>query len=1136
MRTAAQRLIGLSAIFGVLLIAIGLLSVPGFGQAISGDLVGTVTDPTGAVVPNATVEAVNSATGVAATTKTNANGEYRFSNLPIGTYNITANSQGFAPTTVRDFRVDLNKTATAKLTLGTGQVTTTVEVSAEAPAIDTTTAQVQTTYEAVQAQNLPTAALGGANSGVLNLSLLSAGVASGGGIGAGSGPSVGGQRPRNNNFTVEGVDNNSKSVTGPLINIPNDAVSNFTVLQNQFSPEFGHSSGGQFNTVVMSGTNRLHGSAYEYFQNRNLNAVDYNLANQGIFTNPRFDSNRFGGTIGGPIIHNKWFFFFNGEYNPVGQSAVPSSAVFTPTAAGYSTLASIAGINATNLGILKQFATPAPAQATTQSGKPATITVGGQSVAIGILPISAPNFNNYKAYVGSSDFNFSEKDQLRGRYIYNSIVGIDIAPTLSTFFLPLPQTQHLLTLSEYHTFNPTVNNEFRVGFNRFAQTINAGNFKFPGLDSFPNLTFDDLNLQIGPDPNAPQFTIQNLYQATDNLQVIKGNHTFKFGAEGRKYISPQSFTQRARGDYEYGTTDLFLRDLSPDVLGERSVGNPIYYGDQIAVYSYFNDTWRVRPNVTLTLGLRHEYTTIPVGERVQSLNKIADVPGLITFDEPRAPTKNFAPRVGIAWSPSGNSGFFRSDNTAVRAGFGMAYDVLYDNIGILSLPPQLSGTQDVDLTTQSPSFLAKGGLLPSAGGLTIFPDAASARDATANHVIVDQKDPYSETWNFGIEHAFANNYSLEVRYVGTRGIHLNVQDRIDERSLVDSTHFLPTLLQNPGQAALDAMTTTLATLKAPGSLIPAYKAAGFTGPIVQFSPYGSSNYNGLQTQLTRRFVHGLQFQAAYTWSHLIDDSTADFFSTFLTPRRPQDFLNVAADRGTSALDRRHRVTISTIYDLPFFKGSGNYFLKNVVSNWEIAPIYTFESPEYADLQSSQDSNLNGDSAGDRVIINPSGAPGTGSNVTALCTSGYASSAAPANGIPCGGSGTDASGNAISTSKFVVAYLAQNPNAQYLVAGPGAFAISHRNTIATPHINNWDASLVKRINFTEGTKLEFQAQAFNVFNHPQFTPGVLNDVRSFGQAGTAIKNYLTPGQSNFLNPKTTFNSNARTMQLALKFIF
>src|SRR6185369_11683513 len=192
------------------------------------------------------------------TTTTNANGEYHFSNLPIGHYKISATGNGLTGG-IADTRVDLNKTATANIVATVGQSSTTVEVVEQAATIDTTTAQIQTNYDPKQAQDLPTASIG---LGVLNLSLLQAGVASSGGIGVGTGPSVSGQRPRNNNFTIEGVDNNDKAVTGPNLTIPNDAVQNFTVLQNQFSPEFGHSSGGQFNTTIKSGTNKFHGKAY----------------------------------------------------------------------------------------------------------------------------------------------------------------------------------------------------------------------------------------------------------------------------------------------------------------------------------------------------------------------------------------------------------------------------------------------------------------------------------------------------------------------------------------------------------------------------------------------------------------------------------------------------------------------------------------------------------------------------------------------------------------------------------------------------------------------------------------------------------------------------------------------------------
>jgi hypothetical protein len=241
------------AFFAVLTLA----TTPSYGQAITGDVVGSVLDATGAGVPSATVTVENVATGVKASATTNQSGEYRVSNLLPGTYNVNVSAKGFTAASVKNLSVELNRAVTANVTLQVGSTTETVEVNAAAVQIDTTTAQVQNTFETKAAADLPTASIG---LGVLNLSLLSSGVSSSGGVGAGTGPSVGGQRPRNNNFTVEGIDNNSKSVTGPLVFIPNDAVAEFTLLQNQFSPEYGHSSGGQFNSVVKSGTNQFHGT------------------------------------------------------------------------------------------------------------------------------------------------------------------------------------------------------------------------------------------------------------------------------------------------------------------------------------------------------------------------------------------------------------------------------------------------------------------------------------------------------------------------------------------------------------------------------------------------------------------------------------------------------------------------------------------------------------------------------------------------------------------------------------------------------------------------------------------------------------------------------------------------------------
>ena len=226
--------------------------------------------------------------------------------------------------------------------------------------IDTTTAQIANIFASRLASDLPVAA--NPAGGYLNLSLLGAGVASSGGIGAGTGPSVGGQRPRNNNFMVEGTDNNRKDVTGPVVTLPNDSVAEFSVLQNQFSAEFGHSSGGQFSAVIRRGGNDLHGTFYDYLENRNLDALDQAWKRQGIFSQPRYDNNVMGGALGGPIQKNKIFFYGNYEYNPTGYASTPNTNVYAPTAAGYATLAGMPNLSQTNLNVLKQYVPAAPQQ------------------------------------------------------------------------------------------------------------------------------------------------------------------------------------------------------------------------------------------------------------------------------------------------------------------------------------------------------------------------------------------------------------------------------------------------------------------------------------------------------------------------------------------------------------------------------------------------------------------------------------------------------------------------------------------------------------------------------------------------------------------------------------------------------
>jgi hypothetical protein len=1137
-------------------LAVVLAAAFTFAQTTSGDLVGTVKDASGAMIPNASVTVTNEATGVATSMKSGSAGEFRASNLLPGQYDLTVTSAGFEPYTLHGITVELNKASTTNVTLSIG-ANTTVEVAAEAGvALDTTTTNLSQVFGNTELSNLPSTASGGSTGfGVLNASLLAPGVASSGGIGIGIGPSIGGQRPRNNNFTIEGIDNNNKALTGPLVYIPNDGVQGFTIITNQFSPEFGHSSGGQFNTNVVSGTNHFHGRVYEYFQNRNLNAISGTQGGKPAI-NPRFDNNRYGGQIGGPIFRDKLFFFGGYERNSIGQNPAIFSCV--PTAAGLNTLKTLGATYGLNGNNLAQYLQYTPAATITGSGggpidasvdqacgnsakgpqflqvyqgtsfdKPSGIYGGGSAstnIPLGNYQSTASTPSNFDVLTTSMDYTLSSKDSIRGRYIYNRLNdtdnGVNTVP-FPVFNTQQPFRYHLIALSEYHTFSPNLTNEFRVGFNRYENEVSSGNFSYPGLDQFPNLVFDDQGaVNMGPDQNAPQFTIQNLYQVTDNINYVKGKHTITIGFDGRKYISPQGFTQRARGDYEWNNLTEFLHDLAPTSFGERSTGNLTYYGDQTALYGYVNDTWRLTPQITLNSGLRYEFTAVPVGERAQALNSAASVPGLITFAKPSPAYKSFAPRLGINWAPD--------DKTSVRAGFGLAYDVLFDNLGTLSFPPQYSATNDVgnpgNPQPGDPNFLKNGGLPPGKGGILIFPSTPAgllAQRAATAAFIPNQVVPYAETYTLTIQRTFAKNYTAEVGYIGTRGIHLPTQIQLNIQPRVTAANQLPTLLSGSGTVTAPAGANTLGAIQNLSNILPAFNTNNFTSKITSYQPYSQSNYNGLVANVTRRFIDGLQANLSYTWSKTMDDATAEVFSTTLTPRRPQDSQNVNADYSRSALDRTHRISLEAVYDFQY-KRSNSFLMKNLVGNWTIAPIYTYESPEYATVLSDVNSNLNGDSTAiDRPIINPNGKRGTATTVVPQFASNLANLCQPSDNGQC--------------ANNTVGYIAVDPNAYYIQAGAGTLPTASRNTLPTRPINNIDMSAYKRLTFHEHYSFEFGAQAYNVLNHAQYTPGTVGNINQTSNT-TSVINFQKVDNAFFGQPGKVFQNNARTMQLSGKFFF
>lgn len=1111
------------------------------GQATTGGIRGVVTDENGAVVSGAKVTLTRKSTGGTQTAQTNNSGQFEFANLlPAEDYGVLVEAPNFKNVSLTDVRVSTNQNTDLPVQLSPGQVTETVTVTAGGvELVDTTSANLSKAFSSRQVVELAqtTAGPAGSAAGVNNLALLAPNVTSSGGVGVGVGGSVGGQRPRNNNFIVDGVDNNDKSITGPQSYISPEEVAEFTLLQNQFSAEFARSNGGNFLTVTKGGTNDFHGTFYGFFRNRYLNALDTIQKNAGVTRDkadgdlfmPRTDYFRGGYNIGGPfpmpqfgeggpgvkLLRDKMFFFTSYERIQTG-SAASAGGIVSPTAAGFSILNSIPGLSATNRAVFNEFVPVAP---TNNQG---TIEVLGQSIPIGSVSFAAPNFFKQNHAVINLDYLQSSDTQHHVRFTFTNGADIDNTANLPIFFIAIPSKQRLFSYTLNHNISSTFINETRLAFRRSSQNFPVPGLTFPGLTVFPNIILDDLGLNIGPDPNAPQFGIENNYQIVNNLTWLKGNHTFKFGGDFRWVISPQSFSQRVRGDYEYLTTETFLLDLSPDAFGERNAGNNIYYGNQKVLYAFAQDDWRIRPNFTLNLGLSYSYQQVPLGARTsQPLNAISTVPGLLEFDEPKAQTKNFAPKVGFAWSPDYKSGllgriFGSGGKSSIRAGFSMGYDYIFDNLYILSNPPQLQQTNAVDTSLPpTPNFLANGGLPDSPVFIT---DPVVARQNTASF-IPDQEIPYSITWTGSYQRQLGSDWSMELRYVGTRGIHLLTQNRINAQAKVapeDGRRGLPTFLTAPSQATLDALALDLTQINARSNIVPSFDAAGFNGAsVVAFLSNGNSTYHGGSAQLSKRFSRGLQMTAAYTLSHLIDDTTAEVFSTVLSPRRVEDFQNMRRERADSALDHRHRFVTSWIYEIPWFATSSGW-TRTLLGGFNVAGTYTYETGERITIRSGNDANLNGDNAGDRAILNPNGTEGVGSAVTPLCRV-TGNCAAPGAGA-------------------VVAYVANNPNARYIQTGAGAESTIGRNTFLLPPINNFDFSIFKNFRIGETKFIQIRADFFNAFNHPQYVPGSVNSVDPVATTGLTTLNQVTPLTLDFLNPSAVLSSNPRVIQVAARFNF
>jgi len=1117
-RRFAANMLTVPLVLLVLLWILLAASATLFGQDLNGTLRGIVLDPQGKAVPDAKVTATNESNDVAMSTMTTAAGVYAFPGLSVGSYTLQVQAQGFSPYIRKGIQVLAAQVTGATANIAIGTTTTQVLVESGADIVQTESAQLSGNFTGSALSEIPIAT--GADLSVLNLVIFLPNTTSAQGGTLGTGGSVGGLRLRQNGFSVDGVDNNDPTNTGSPQPVIPDAVQEFTVNQNVFNAEYGRGSGGQFTVITKAGTNQLHLGAWAYNGNRAYDAADnqekMDIRNGVRPGKRRYDFNRVGGEIGGPVLRDKLFLYAAYEFNNLGQQAIAPTGL-APTAAGMTALNALAA-NSIVRNLLVQFPV-----APVQTG---TVTVSGQAIPVGTVNSIAPSFNNQQDFLVNGDWNLRPQQSLHVRYLGDR--------TRAPFFGTFPQAQFAsfaavneerLIVNHVWTATARLVNDFKASVARFNQS-----YPLSGIaQSYPNLFINDLaGILIGPNANLPQRRVYNRYLFGDAVSwTVKQRHTLKFGGEFYWYTAPSEFLQLQRGEFAYLSLNALINDQAP-FFAFQGVGNGFFSGNSRNFSLFLQDDIRVNRRLTLNAGLRYDFFGNPADAKLNALNTIADLPGTpLVFGVPKEDRNNFAPRLGFTWDPTG------AGKWVVRGGGGVVYDWIpwnfYQNslpierqVILSVVPPFTSSAICLGIFGPPPAWCTNGGNGFFANGAMnlnfVPPSTVAAARAQTIQLMADAKAPKVFSWSLGVQREVFRNTSVELRYLGTRALELPVQLQLNSITPFDvGAQPLPTYIHAsdvPGVVSGSA--PTLAQFLALEGR--RYAAQGFTGgPLTIAAPVGASTYHGGSVELLHRFDHGLLLRANYTYSKTMDDSTNELASSLVNPRRAQDSYNLRGEWARSALDVPHKVAITFLYDLPRVQRN-NRFAVEIVNGWEWSGSFLFQSGQPVTIQSGVDSNGNLDSVSDRAILNPTGVEGTGSLVNPVCRD-----------TSTGATSINASCPAANT----VGYLAVNPNAKYVQAGVGAQSNLGRNTFDSPSLNVWNMAILRTARIGERANLQFRVEAFDVFNHRNFAIGTLSVFPSSTNALNAGYASLTSVPSGaFLNSQL-FNGGSRRIQLGLK---
>jgi hypothetical protein len=898
---------------GLVLLAILALAVPAAAQLPTSSVRGTVADAQSAILPGATVTATHVQTGLARTTVTNPSGEYRLAGLPSGLYEIVVELSGFQKQT-RKVELLLNQEAEIGFTLGIQAQVENVTVVAETPMVDTTKSEVSRTWKEEQIRDLP---LPGRN--FLNLMLNAPGVTTGGTGASGFGAAVNGQRTRQINFLIDGSDNNDASVTGTRSPVIQDAVGEFRIVTTLFPAELGRNTGAVAIASTKTGTNAFHGTAYEFYENaEKLNArtnieTAANATNPAVFKDPgKLRRDTYGGTIGGPIERNKMFFF--GAYQRIPfEAAGAAPAISSVTPEGRNQLAAIPGADPAMLALLNQYI-PAP-----NSGAVRSVTVGGVAIPVQDYVATLPNSSTNNQTIARVDRTLSTSDTIFGRYIYSKTetVGASNPPGFANDSV-FPTHNFVATWNRI--LGSAMVNEFHFSYGQTGGLFPAGSTNPAANNDLSTVTIQGF-ATIGLAVNIPQDRKEKVFQFTDSLSYLRGNHGFKVGADIRNVDLTSFVPFDFRGTYTYTSLNNFVLNIPSTVVKVYGDPSPTFKYTEMALFA--QDDWRIKSNLTLNLGIRYE--------RVPAANGF--------YSNVETDNNNFAPRLGFAWDVT-NDG-----RSVVRGGYGLTYDQFFLNIPLLAqaTPPFQRRIQDNTGATRYPNLPADREISEAelkTLGVTDIPD--------------DAQFPMGHQWQIGMQRQIGASWRAEAAYIGSLGRNL-IRQRI-----------VNPIVCCPRQTVIGP-TGVAANLR--------HGDPQQTGQITSLEPASKSEYHSGQFSLEKRFTNGNSFSAAYTYSSFYDDASESLNTGTPSLQRPQNNFDFDAEWGPSSFDRPHRFVASGIYQIPY-KREQTDLLGYVLGGWNVSASWAIQSGQPFTIITGVDSNGDGDTGNDRPDVNPNGDPET----------------------------------------------------------------------------------------------------------------------------------------------------------------